>query len=143
MAELIRDSEEPRVVDEPRVVQHEVQTPTDRRDIMLTDTDDSHDVGLTKMQQLVYLLFGILNGLLVIRFVLVLFGANPLNTFASFIYDITNPFVAPFRGLFGYSSNTSAAHLEVETIVAVIVYSLLAYVVVRIIGLGKRHVETY
>ena len=41
------------------------------------------------------MLFGILEGLLGIRFVLGLLGANPTAGFAQFIYRITGPFMAP------------------------------------------------
>jgi len=49
----------------------------------------------------IYLVFGILEGLLGIRFVLGLLGANPAAGFAQFIYGITDPLIAPFVGLFG------------------------------------------
>ena len=51
-----------------------------------------------KVQNTIYLLFGILEGLLGIRFVLGLFGANPTAGFAQFIYRITQPFIAAVRG---------------------------------------------
>ena len=54
-----------------------------------------------KVQNGIYLLFGILEGLLGIRFVLGLLGANPAAGFAQFIYGVTGPFMAPFVGLFG------------------------------------------
>ena len=54
-----------------------------------------------RVQNGIYLLFGILEGLLGIRFVLGLLGANPAAGFAQFIYGITGPFLAPFVGLFG------------------------------------------
>ena len=54
-----------------------------------------------KIQKGIYLLFGILEGLLAIRFVLGSLGANPAAGFAQFIYSVTQPFVAPFIGLFG------------------------------------------
>ena len=57
--------------------------------------------GTLRVQKGIYLLFGILELLLAIRFVLPLLGANPDAGFAQFIYSITKPFIAPFVGLFG------------------------------------------
>ena len=54
-----------------------------------------------KVQNVIYLLCGILEGLLGIRFILGLLGANPAAGFAQFIYGMTGPFIAPFVGLFG------------------------------------------
>ncbi len=54
-----------------------------------------------RVQRGIYLLFGVLEGLLAIRFVLPLLGANPAAGFAQLIYSITKPFLAPFVGLFG------------------------------------------
>ena len=48
------------------------------------------------MTQLVYLVFGLIEGLIAIRFVLKALGANPTAGFAEFIYGITGPLVAPF-----------------------------------------------
>jgi YggT family protein len=137
MAQIIRDR------DEPRIVRHDVEPEYRRREIDVTETDVDRDVGLTKMQQFVYTVATILNGLLVIRMLMSLFGANPANAFANFIYTLTNPFVAPFRGLFGYDLALGRSRFEGETLFAIIIYSLLAYAIVRMIGLGKRRVETY
>jgi hypothetical protein len=69
-----------------------------------TYTSDPHAVqreGTRRIQGGIYLLFGILEGLLAIRFVLALLGANPAAGFTQFSYSITKPFLAPFVGLFG------------------------------------------
>ena len=55
----------------------------------------------SKVSQAIYLIFGIVEALLAIRFVLKLLGANAEAGFASFIYRISDPLVAPFVGLFG------------------------------------------
>lgn len=88
-----------------------------------------------KLQQAIYLIFGIIEGLLAIRFVLRLLGANPNAGFASAINAVTRPFMAPFANLFG----TPAAGgnvVELNAIVAIIVYALIAWVLVKLARLA-------
>ncbi len=112
--------------DGTQVTQHTVQS-------------KSSDDGPVLAERIVSLIFGILLGLLAIRFLLSLFGANRSNGFADFIYSLTSPFVAPFRGLFSVDTTVGeAARFEIETIVAAIVYALLAWVIIKIIGLSRK-----
>ena len=87
-----------------------------------------------KIQKGIYLLFGILEGLLGIRFVLGLLGANPAAGFAQFIYGITAPFMAPFMGLFG-RPRFEGSVVEFNALAAIVVYALIAWVLVKIVGL--------
>jgi YggT family protein len=87
-----------------------------------------------RIQKGIYLLFGILEGLLGIRFVLGLLGANPAAGFAQFIYGITGPFIAPFVGLFG-QPRFQGSVFEFNSLVAVLVYALIAWVLVKVVGL--------
>jgi YggT family protein len=102
-------------------------------------TERSADEPVFKAQQIVYLIYGVLTGLLVIRIVLSLLGANRGNGFANFIYSITNPFVSPFRGLFGYRAQYGVSRFEVESIVAIIVYGLVTWLIIKIFELTKRN----
>ncbi len=90
---------------------------------------------VAKLEQTIYLVFGILEALIAIRFLLRLLGANPSAGFASFIYDITAPFIAPFVGLFG-TPQYQGSVLELHSIVAVIVYALIAWLIARVLWLA-------
>jgi len=98
-----------------------------------------------QVQNVIYLLFGILEGLLGIRFVLGLLGANPAAGFAQFIYGITGPFIAPFVGLFG-QPRFEGSVFEFNSLVAILVYALIAWVVVKIVrmtlAVSRRGVRT-
>lgn len=83
-------------------------------------------VTAVKAVQSIYLIFGIVEALLLIRFVLRLLGANPEAGFASFIYRICTPLLAPFVGLFG-TPQFNGMVLEPEAIVAIVVYGLVAW----------------
>lgn len=87
-----------------------------------------------RVQQAIYLIFGIIEGLLAIRFVLHLLGANPQSGFASFIYSITAPFMAPFANVFTQPSIAGSV-VEFNAIVAIVVYALLAWVLAKIVWL--------
>src|SRR5215471_6088458 len=49
--------------------------------------------------QLVYLVFGVIDGLLIIRMLLKLLGANPHAAFSSWVYNFTDFFLGPFHNL--------------------------------------------
>lgn len=87
-----------------------------------------------KAERTIYLIFAVLETLIGIRFVLRLLGANPGAGFADFIYGITAPFVAPFVGLFG-TPQYNGSVLELHSIVAIIVYALVAWLLVRLVWL--------
>jgi uncharacterized protein YggT (Ycf19 family) len=101
--------------------------------------------GTFRIQNGIYLLFGILEGLLAIRFVLTLLGANSAAGFAQFIHSITKPFLAPFAGLFG-TTRIGGSVFDVSPLVAILVYALLAWVLVKVVALlmgdSRRGVRT-
>ena len=83
---------------------------------------------------LVYLLFGIINALLLIRIVLKMLAANPAAGFASFVYSTTDIFLAPFRGLLP-AVTSGRAVLEMSAVVAIIVYALIGWGLARLVGI--------
>jgi hypothetical protein len=91
-------------------------------------------VGVTRAKQAIYFIFGVINVLLVIRFALLLLGANEVSGFVSFIYRLSHVFVLPFRGIFD-EPVLGTSVFEWAALIGIIIYSLLAYGVVRIIEL--------
>ena len=85
-----------------------------------------------KATQLVWLLFGILDALIALRIGLRLIGANPANPFAALIYGFTGLFLFPFTGLIGTPAVGNMA-LEISSVIALIVYALIAWALERII----------
>lgn len=99
------------------------------------------DYPVAKTAQIVWFIVGILVFLLILRMVLALLGANPVNAFADLVYSLSNPFVAPFRGLLQVSTvELGVARFELETLVAVIIYTLIGWGLVKLINLGRRDV---
>jgi len=61
--------------------------------------------------------------------------------FVDLIYRITGIFILPFNGIFRQATTTgveTTAILEPATIVAIIVYILIAWGIVKLIGLISR-----
>lgn len=87
--------------------------------------------------RVVWYIAGVLITLLSIRFVLSLLGANRSNGFADFVYSVTYPFAAPFFGLFGYQVQYGVSRFEIETLVAIAVYALLAYGISKLIHINR------
>lgn len=94
--------------------------------------------GTDRACQIVYLIFGIIEVLIGIRIVLKLLAANPSAGFSSFIYGITGPLVGPFLGVFNTPSGSNGSVFELSSVLAIIVYVLLAYVIVRTIRVLSR-----
>lgn len=78
-------------------------------------------------------------GLLALRFLLSLFGANRGNMFADFIYTVSYPFVAPFFGLFNYTPQFGTVRFEFETLVAILAYALLMTLLIRAVTIDRRN----
>jgi YggT family protein len=87
-----------------------------------------------KVNRILYTLLGILEILLGLRFVLKFLAANPNTGFSTFIYGVTEIFIAPFKALLGTptSGNTT---IEVNTLIAMAVYALLVWIVARLIAI--------
>ena len=85
----------------------------------------------TKLVRAIYLIFGLIEALLLIRFVLKAWGANAEAGFAQLIYGMTGPLVAPFLGLFGTPQAASGATLELHTLIALVIYALVAWLLAR------------
>ena len=98
----------------------------------------THDVaserrqGLLLFNQILWTLLGGLEVLLVLRLMLKLLAANPNSGFAVFIYGITGAFTAPFSGLFATPA-AGGSVFETTTIVAMLVYALIFWGIMRII----------
>ena len=80
----------------------------------------------------VWLIAGIIIGLLALRFVLLLLGASTASPFVIFIYNISYPFAWPFFGMFGYKVEYGVSKVEISTLVAMAVYALIAGVIARL-----------
>lgn len=101
-----------------------------------------HDVAAERrlwflqIDRIMYTILGILEILLGLRFLLKLIGANAESGFSVFIYGITGIFIAPFNALIG-TPTYNGASFEATTLIAMAVYALLFWVLVRIIRVAS------
>ncbi len=114
---------------------------------IIHDRDVERRITISKVANFIWLGFGVLDVLLLFRFALKLMGANPENMFANFIYSLTDLFLKPFFGLIE-SPTSGGMVFDIPVLVAVVVYSLVAWVLVRLTWLllyhpGERVISTY
>lgn len=93
--------------------------------------------GQTIAARVIWWIAGVLLAILALRFIFTLLGANPANAFAHFIYSVSYPFVSPFFNLFGYSFHYGVSRLEIYTLVAMAVYALIAWGLVRLVTITR------
>lgn len=90
------------------------------------------------LTNIIWFAAGVIIVLLGFRFVFALLGANPSNSFAHFIYQVSHPFVAPFFGLFSYNYSYGISRFEAYTLVAMLVYLIIAWGLSALINLNRR-----
>jgi len=107
---------------------------TDYRDVQTTEHEQGRDqrVATFKATQLIWLLLCLLEAAIALRVVFKLIGVNADNPFAALLYNVTNLFVAPFASLTGAPS-AGGMVLEISSILAMIVYLLIAWGLERIV----------
>lgn len=90
-------------------------------------------------RRVVSLLFVILAVLIGLRIAFLLLVANAGNAIVDFVYTATEPFVAPFRGIFQFDQvNVGDATLDVAAVVALIGWLLIYALIMAILSLGDR-----
>jgi hypothetical protein len=95
---------------------------------------DPVDHGNLRTNKIVLWILALLEALLVFRLLFRLLGANPGSPFVSLIYSISQIFVMPFAGIFRSTASQgieTRSVLEPGTLIAMIVYALLAYAIIK------------
>lgn len=86
--------------------------------------------------QITWYILGLLDIILAFRFVLKSLGANSSAGFSNFIYTISYPFASPFLNVFK-TSKVEGSVFEWATILAMLVYALIAWGIVKIFFMSK------
>lgn len=97
------------------------------------------------VEYLIYFLFGVLEVLLVFRLVFKLAGANSASSFVSLIYSLTGVFILPFEGIFrrGFAQGVETTSvLEPSTLVAMVVYAVSAWGIVKLVRILSGEHQT-
>lgn len=101
-------------------------------------TKDTYDRKkmIFRTHQVVWYIVGLLEALLGFRIILKALAANPFSGFTDFIYAVTDPFALPFAGIFR-TTVTGGSVFEWSSIIAMIVYLLIAVGVVKLLQIVK------
>jgi len=92
------------------------------------------------VNRIIYYVLGAIEILLAMRLVFKLLGANPSSSFVSFIYTISQGLLIPFHAIFRSAATQgieTTAVLEPSTIIAMVVYALIAWGFVKLIVIMK------
>lgn len=125
MAKIIRET----IITKPIEVGRAVRIPVK---VEATETET--------IEYLIYFFFGVVETLLAFRLLLKLTGASTASGFVDFIYSLTGILILPFEGIFrkGFSEGLeTTAVLEPSTMVAVIVYAVIAWGVISLIRIAS------
>lgn len=98
--------------------------------------DEQQDAQSDRGNAWIWYIVGIIDLLVALRLVFHLFGARAVG-FADLLYSITGFFVAPFRGIFS-NPNIEGSYFEMASVVAIIVYVLIGWIISRLIDLATR-----
>jgi hypothetical protein len=99
---------------------------------IVRNVDLEYREALYKISQFIWLIFGGIEALIGIRVILMLIGANPANTFTAFVYQFSELFLWPFRNIVANPAFQNSV-LEITSIIAMIVYPLIGWAIVKLI----------
>jgi len=85
------------------------------------------------LRSFVQFVLGLVELILVARFVLRLFAANPASEFVAWIYATSQPLVAPFFLAFPTPSVRGGFVLEFTTLFALFVYAFVGYLIIELL----------
>jgi hypothetical protein len=141
-------------VDEERVVESETVTtppaettappepvryPTVTQGTVVSETVRRRPSGAETWRRVVVLIFGIIQGLIAIRIVLLLIDANQANGLVAFIYDLSAFFVGPFEGVLNTDAVRAGASIfDIAALVALVGWTILEFLIIAGIGIARR-----
>lgn len=91
------------------------------------------------LRRVVVLIFGIIQSLIVLRIVLLLLNAREGNDVVQFILNASQPFVAPFIGIFQVDAlKASGSILDIAAIAALVGWTILEWIVLWAVNIMRR-----
>lgn len=104
------------------------------------ETAQSVDKGILA-RRVIYYIAGFIIALLALRLVLLLLAANQGAPFVDFVYALSGFFAWPFYGIFSYQPSYGQSTFEISTVVAIIVYALLAMGLAKLFTLTSNRTD--
>jgi len=106
-----------------------------RQDVAVAEFVDNVEARQSRalwLENLIYFIFGGIALLIAMRVLLKAIGANPENGFTNFIYQASRIFVAPFLTMVEPIELGQTAMFEIASVLAIIFYLILAWLLVRL-----------
>ena len=75
---------------------------------------------------------------LLLRFLFRLFGANPSASFVTFLYESTNPLLAPFDNIFRPYVVEPGYVFEFSTLIAIVIYLIISALLVALLSFAHE-----
>ncbi len=120
----------------------ESNTVQDGANIRRQSVETSHTVSNGVIAgRVIYYITGFIIALLALRLVLLLLAANQGAPFVDFVYAISGFFAWPFYGIFSYQPSYGQSTFEISTIVAIIVYALVAMGLAKLFTLTSSRTD--
>ncbi len=122
---------------------HEQQIARNIEDHQAVDLDEqqrsitaaNQNSSIARIVNIMYFLFTALELLMLTRVILSVIGVNTANGFASFIYGLSTPSVTLFASLVQNPTLGSAGILEVTTLIAMVVWAIVAWLLGQLLWL--------
>jgi uncharacterized protein YggT (Ycf19 family) len=73
--------------------------------------------------------FGLIEIMIVLRIMMKMLGASTVAPFVSWLYETTEPLLAPFSGVFPTPQVSGGFVLEISALVALVVYGLAGFLI--------------
>jgi hypothetical protein len=112
----------------------------EHREHFYRDAAAERELRLHKTTQAVWWAVSIVEGLIALRILLRLIGANPENPFASFVYNLSALFLYPFIGLVANPASGGLV-LEISSLIGMLVIAGVGWILVRLIWIMFEHTE--
>jgi hypothetical protein len=105
----------------------------------VVDTTQVAPSGGELLRRIVTLIFGLIQTLIVLRIVLLLLNAREGNGIVQFILNASQPFVAPFVGIFNVDAlHASGSVLDIAAVAALVGWTILEAIVIWAVNIMRR-----
>lgn len=105
----------------------------------VVERSDVTPSGGEMLRRIVVLIFGVIQSLIVLRILLLLLNARESNGVVQFILDASQPFVAPFIGIFNVDAlHASGSILDIAAIAALVGWTILEAIVLWAVNIMRR-----
>jgi hypothetical protein len=131
------DSEIPDIEEETTVIRQHSEAGAQSPNASQHKLIDSTVVKKRSRSSIVYYILDVIEIILGLRLLFKLLGANAGNAFVDILYAISGALLAPFTGIFR-PSTASGSVLEWSTIIAMLIYALVAYLIVKLVRVAEK-----